>query len=333
MFTNQRVYHRIRFFVFILTVIFISRLTLVYASLLFNIGNVSLNWSYREKSPYEQSLTLAAALFQRATQVNSTSQNGWRSLGYAYLMNGKISETVDAWGNSKMMPMELAFYSQKSYEAQEYSETLRWTDLGITISPKYGDWFFYQGLVLEENQEIEKAIESLALSIDQPLLTLSISDIYFRMGLLYQAKNPPDFELSFEAINKGIELSDFSKPQYELNSYFERGEILRRQGNGAQAIADYEWVLRNQPSHYWSHIALGTLYWETKSNFIESEQMFLDAVALQPRMKRAYEKLGQLYKEQNLTTKAIEIYEKLLQQYPNDQFAIEQIQILQDSLR
>ncbi len=260
LFTNPRAYHRIHFSVFVLAVIFISRLTLVYASLLFNIGNVSLNWSRREKSPHEQSPTLVTAFFQQATQLNSTSQNGWRSLGYAYLMNGKITETIDAWENAKMMPTELAFYSQKSYEAQEYSETLRWTNLGVAISPEYGDWFFYQGLVLEENQEIEKAIESLALAIDQPLLTLSISDIYFRMGLLYQAKNPPDFELSLEAINKGIELSDFSKPQYEINSYFERGEILRRQGNGAQAIADYEWVLRNQPSHYWSHIALGILY-------------------------------------------------------------------------
>lgn len=305
------------------------RLTLVLASAVFNAGNITLNFAHISEPPLNQeSFSLAKTFIGRAVQLSPASPYIWRSYGYANLMNGEVTEAIKAWRQSNLMPYEMAFYCERTFENQQFNETLSWIDYGIQVAPEYGDWFYYWGLVLKESNEADQALSTLLQSLKWPLLTLSKSDIYFQIGLLHQQTDTPDLEQSLDALNKAIEIADFSRSQYEINAHFERGEILRRLGDGDQAISEYEWVLDNQPSDYWSHIALGTLYWHIKSDFVESEQFFLRAISLRPDVKRAYERLGQLYAEHGHIVNAIEVYQKILLIDPNNQFAIDQIQTL-----
>lgn len=323
---NQKYWIKIWGLVFIFFVFFRSHIIL--ASLLTNFGGLILNSTHSlDNSLISRNTNRGEALMLASTTLNPEVSSAWRIYGYFLVLNGKEFEATEAWKQSELMPYESAYRSEAALKEGSFHEASLWLERGIQIAPEYGDWFYYQALLLLEDSLFDKALASFEKSLNKPGLTISSSDSYFQMGRLQLHMPQPELNNALSHLSVAISIGEFSKESYEIDAHFERGEVLRKLNQPELALREYDWVIDKQPSNYWSHVALGMLYWRLR-DYSQAEQMLLTAVSLRPDINRAYEKLADIYIEQGNIREAINTYNDILLLDPQNQYAKDQIQLL-----
>lgn len=282
-----------------------------------------------------ESLISAKNYFLQAKTLNPQSPSISRWLGFTFTSLGLEIEAIDTWQpNSKQIYDELIFIANRKRNCNQLNESLLWYDRAIQLEPDIGDPWYYKGLVYEKLSLYENSISSFWMGLDQPqLIGIGESNFYFRIGwTLSRNQEGRIVELSdiLNLYDTALDANAFSDEWTRIQTHFARGEVLSKLDRESEAIEEFEFVLSIDKTHYASRVQLGSLIWSEDQDAELAEQLFREAIEINPESKWAYRGLANLFFSTNKHTLAIQMYEKVLEIDPLDNFAILQLARLHD---
>ncbi|HEY6162176.1 MAG TPA: tetratricopeptide repeat protein [Bacteroidia bacterium] len=138
------------------------------------------------------------------------------------------------------------------------------------------------------------------------------TEAFLKLGeLYYLVKN---YDSAVYYINRSISV-DPENPK----AYFQKGVALEETGDSANAVAAYQSAVERDPKYYDAFIRLGKIYGAHRDAL--AVQYLDNALQLNPNSGEAYYFLGLYYQNIKDVKNAVETYNKLLQQTPNDRHA------------
>jgi tetratricopeptide (TPR) repeat protein len=138
------------------------------------------------------------------------------------------------------------------------------------------------------------------------------TEAFLKLGeLYYLVKN---YDSAVYYINRSISI-DAENPK----AYFEKGMALKETGDSANAAAAFQSAVERDPKYYDAFIQLGKIYGAHKDAL--AVQYLDNALQLKPNSGEAYYFLGLYYQNTKDVKNAVDTYNKLLQQAPNDPLA------------
>jgi tetratricopeptide (TPR) repeat protein len=149
------------------------------------------------------------------------------------------------------------------------------------------------------------------------------SNPHYREGVIYQwrlePRQPDDALAAYEA---ALAIDQFSSPIDAAQTHYQYGYGLReRQTDVADTAGDYMAEFRRavelNPKHVWAHIMLGIALHERDGGAAAAEDEFLTALGLEPDNTAALYHLGELYRQEGQTDRAVEMYERVLKIDPD----------------
>lgn len=102
---------------------------------------------------------------------------------------------------------------------------------------------------------------------------------------------------------------------------FQRGQAAMKRGDYREAVHSFQWAIRLNPKLAKYYTALGKALAKTSRRTHDAEQNFLKAIELEPSNAENYIALGLLYKEGQLTQRAIRQFEESLMWDPDNKLA------------
>jgi tetratricopeptide (TPR) repeat protein len=255
---------------------------------------------------------------------------GWGDVRVATGDGDAVSRTWvrAAWEEAGVMAKDLIAAGEEAREAQRYAEALNWYDWSAALNPELGDSHYYIGLVYADQRQWELALSSFQAALSDPVRTVGKSDIYYRIGWLrFRGLSSLDLSKALVALNAAIDQNQFAQ-ESAVEAHYQKAELLRQTDRGAQALAEYEIVVRHDPRHYVALLRLGHLLWELEADPGRAEEALRDAISLRPDVKWAYRQLGDIYQNTGREAQAIDMYRKVLELDRGDQFARRRIEEL-----
>ena len=178
--------------------------------------------------------------------------------------------------------------------AEEAEEILEWCGRAMGDAPKVGDAYYYAARAWWFLGEREKALAALTQAVAQPAFT--DSDV-------------------------------------ETRAHLARADLLRTLDRFDEAVEEYEWVIAHDSGSYWAYMGLGISWWRGYRDSDLAEKALRQAAALQPDWKWAYHWLGGIYLATDRHDEALDVYMRVLEIDPEDEWAKEQVAALQEKSR
>jgi len=236
------------------------------------------------------------------------------------------TKAVAEWQAAGLTAQDFIAQGEKERRAKRYGEALGWYERATVTAPGLGDPWYYMGLAYEKMEQWGEALVAFQKGLSLPLVEISQSDIYYRVGWLQSRKvDPPDLAAALAAFDTAIAQDQFVEKAQEVQAHYQRADALHRLGLGEEALREYEWVVARQTEHYWACVHLGNLYWRVRGDAERAETVLMRAVHLESDMKWAYRVLARVYQETSREAEAIEMYRQVLSLDPQDELALEQI--------
>lgn len=225
----------------------------------------------------------------------------------------------------------LILKGEKARLQKRYKNALWWYKQALLLEPEIGDPWYFQGLMLEENNNFDEALllYEEALSANKFYRT-DYSDILYRIGFIYQDKKEP--QKALHLFDLALDENSFFNDKTKAAAYYERGIIYDQLGYDPKfAKGEYEKAVLLSPSHRWARLRYGyAIYWTT-GDISAAEDEILSALQRWPKdpyRKWPYIFLGEIYKDSMMINQAIGAFEAALYEDPNDQYVIDCLQEL-----
>lgn len=267
----------------------------------------------------------AEVLLQKATSVLPDNYSAGRSLGLALALQGHEDEALAIWKGSRIAA-GFAQYGEQARQAGRYQEALVWFRRAYQLEPGSAAYAYYTGLMHERLQQWRAAEAVYRAALDTAAFhDLGQSDLYYRLGLLYQWRlAPPEPEAAETAYLAAIQWSDFRASQDKADTYYRLGELYDNQGHEpGRYLAYYQQAVALDPDHYWAHLRLGQALYETTGDVRAAVSEMERALALWPAessRKWPYRLLGDLYRESGAIQEAIVAYQEAQRWDPADEY-------------
>ncbi|MBC7257704.1 MAG: tetratricopeptide repeat protein [Chloroflexi bacterium] len=142
-------------------------------------------------------------------------------------------------------------------------------------------------------------------------------EAYVRKAVLHEAAE--DWQAALALYEQALAVASFPETWMERQAHLGHANALRKLGRPDDALADYEWLVVNAP-YYWGYVRLGELVWK-QGDAARAEQLFLQAIAVDPSMKWAYRGLASLYEDTGRLADAEAMFRKVLELDPDDDAA------------
>jgi len=296
-----------------------------------NAGFVFLNLADKEgvwAASNVPAIEAARYAFTGALKYAPASESAWRGLGFVFMVQGQQTQAETAWKQATHFEQELWRWGQIDETSGDWSSALEKYQLSTTVSSELADGWYYTGRVHEQLGQSELAQWHYQSGLAQPLfLNIGKGDFYFRLGQIAASIKPPEWKTAVSYYDQALAARDFGEVREDQIRYA-RGVALRWSGRPREAMADFAWVTKNNPNHYWATIHLGMLTWLEEENATEAERLLQYAQQIKPENPYAYLSLAHFYQLTNHDSAAINTYQKLLTIDPTNQEAITQMALL-----
>ena len=223
---------------------------------------------------------------------------------------------------------------EQAYKNKSNEEALSWYRRVQIIEPVSSDLLYFMGLVYQSQGDFLKAAQAFnqAIEIGNPQ-RVRLSDLYYRLGLTYQAESKiRDLEKALAMYNAALTSDWFSTSEIKADVYYKRGEIYLWQGRDPLSfIAEFRQAIALQPSHRWAHLRLGSAIYQAYHDAKLAETEIIQALLLWPddaNKYLGYQILGDIYRDSGLIDKATAAYREALKLNPDDSATIESLKQL-----
>lgn len=283
-----------------------------------NIGLAMLNRAFTRQADVNAA---AERWLQWATELDAENQAAWRGLGFVLAFQKREPEAVAAWQNAGLTAHDFVEWGEYARANAQYRTALIWYQRSLSVEPAAGMPRYYAGLVYEQLAEWDEALASYQQARQYADVRDVASSLYLRLGRIYQLHREfPDPSVALTLYDEAIAFDRFASVQDRIDTHFQRGEALQARGQLSEARQEFEWVVRQQPDHYWAHVNLGVLAWQEGHDVSLAETHLKQAIALQPGIKWAYRHLGLIYHLNGRYDEAIEMYRYVIAIDPSDAY-------------
>ncbi|MCB0017581.1 MAG: tetratricopeptide repeat protein [Anaerolineales bacterium] len=259
-----------------------------------------------------------------ATDIYIGNRAAWRAIA----LNSNAHSDINAFHNASPMLPEIVQRGEIALQDNQISEAIDWLRLATKLAPnepyplyRLGEALHRQGNLPASISLLESAIAKLPEDPDYE------GQLYLLLGKSLAQSNPPAWTEAEKAFRQAIQANTISDPWQKWDPYFELGLALRQQAKNEEAISQFEAVAAARPTDYWVHIQLGLTSWELGS-LQDAERYFLQAIDINGKEKWAYLWLAVIYRESEKTVASLQMFDRVLERDPQDQFAIEQRELL-----
>ena len=243
-----------------------------------------------------------------------------RGAGFALAVLEREDAALAAWQQAGEGAQDFLVRGISARKLGDWETAVTWFNRAARINPDLADTWYELGLTYEGLEDSQKAIAAYEQGLTKTEFSQTgVSDFYLQLGLVnMQSVERVDWETAVYYYDQALLQNNFGNGLDEVRAHYLKAEAFSRSGQTTQAIAEYEWVITQQPEHYWAHARLGFLLWNAQKDATAAETLFLQALALNSQQKAAYRGLGIVYQETGRHREAIEMYQKLLSLDPTD---------------
>lgn len=298
-----------------------------------NFGAVILNHtrvidlSLADKSGTFFNTLVAKQALDKATQLRDRNSSAWRTLGYIWLTEEEEDEALGAWRHVPKMSSEMHEWASIAILRGDLADALAWHRKETALLSEYGDGWYYQGLILSQQENWPAAISafeeaSQRKSFQTPLL----SDSYLKQGSIYQwVADYKDLDKALSMYDTALQIDMFSVEEVKAETYYKRGEIYGWLGREQDSMIEFQKALDLDPSHKWAHLRHGySRYWVDKE-LVPAEQEIKDVIAAWTKSKSinliwAYRYLGEIYEDAGMISAAVAAYQDAAQLDPTNAY-------------
>ena len=166
--------------------------------------------------------------------------------------------------------------------------------------------YFLKGLMYKKEGNYKLAVSSFHTATEQDN---DYYEAWVQLGLMFAMA---DNELAVSYYDNAIS-ADSTKP----DAHYNKGMYLQEHGEPRKALAEYQSIIRNNPSYYNAYFNSGFVYLELL-DVQDSAILFYDkAIGLNPFYHSAYYNRGLAYERNGVFNKALRDYNKALELKPD----------------
>lgn len=290
--------------VFCLALVWTRLVNFVYA----NVGFVIVNQAFLAED--EDASWLKAVPWFEGSDLATVG----RGLGFVLATLGQEEDALAAWKRGGEDAQDFLVRGINARMVGDLETAVTWLNRANATNPDLADGWYELGLTYEALGNPEKAIVAYEQGLAKTeFLQIGASDFYSQLGfVMMRLVEDGDLETAVNYYDQALRQDNFGNTQSKVRTHFLRGEALNQSQQFSEAIAEYEWVIAQQPTHYWAYVRLGFLTWHIQQDANEAEKLFLQALTLNDQWKIAYRGLGIVYQETGRNEEAIEMYRKIV---------------------
>jgi predicted TPR repeat methyltransferase len=204
--------------------------------------------------------------------------------------------------------IDVAILLQKNEQLAAASEVYRRV---IEAAPEHPRALHYAGVLAHQQGRTDEAIALLEKSLT---LAPEQADGYSNLGIVLQAAGK--LELAVATYQRAIAID----PSH-ANAYSNLGVVLRATGRTSESETAYREAIRLNPRHIDAYTNLGILL-NALNRTEEAARCFSTVITLGPRHREARKLLALAHCTLGETGEAIKLYEKWLEEEPDDPIAL-----------
>ena len=248
----------------------------------------------------EKELDKASAQYQAASKANPRDLRGLLGLQRVKLLQGKGAEAVATLqGLVNQNPNSPALrYQLANFEAEAAAQTLK-TDPSLSKN------------LLQQATDQYKEILKNSGNAQDPWLRANSSEVWMRLGMLQRALGQYDAALA------SFEQAESADP-HNAQAFLNHGLLLSQLGKKKEAAAAYNRVLGLDPQNAIALNNLAFLDAESGTDLNQAETFAERAKQQVPNNPDISDTLGYVYYRKNLNDAALQIFEQIVQQQPNN---------------
>lgn len=248
-----------------------------------------------------------------------------RLLGYVYLLNDRGEAAIASWKLVESIDDELRANGMEAEQDGDFATAQDWYKRAIAIMPSNArNW-----ISLGKLNQSQDNWESAASIYNEGILNVKekgTSDLWYLLGYALNNTSAMNQQEVLKSMDQAIQSDRFLYDYHKVQSHYLRGVTLRALGRDSDAVAEFQWVVKQRPDDYWSYVNLGQLAWQLDKNASTAEQMFLMAIGLRRDDKWGLLGLADVYFNTNQKEKAMELYRAVLVIDPEDKVAATRLQ-------
>lgn len=198
------------------------------------------------------------------------------------------------------------------YFVKQYENAFAKINQALKVNENLAKAYYLKGNIYKEVGDTAKAISSLETAIEQDNKN---PGIFLDLGLIYAAKKNP---LAFEYYDNAISLDPSNS-----EALYAKAKLYQDINQIKEAVALYERILKNNPTHVFSLYNLGAIEFGINKNPKKAIEYFTNAINSNPKYTQAYFARGVCYQELKDNDNARADYSMCLQLIPNYEPAID----------
>jgi tetratricopeptide (TPR) repeat protein len=320
--TSKRLLLSFAFF----AVVSLSSFKTTIATIWLNIGYIHLNHTFA--GDINRSDLAQKSLSQAANWIHDNERANW-ALGQALLTND-LEKATNIWRDNMLAASRLINYAELAEKEQDWAKAQTHYYILRQLEGQNSDHWYNHGRMAHRLREWETALESYKQAINLDAFNASRpSNAYYQLGVIYQSGSPEvkDLALALQNYEQALHLDQFSDPAIKAESWYKIGEIYSWQGRKPDILVNaFSKALAINPQHNWARLRYGySLYWLT-GEIAPSEAEIQQVISSweksgNPSLKWGYRYLADIYADQEDWEKAKNLYLRVLEIDPSDQYS------------
>ncbi|MFC1868867.1 tetratricopeptide repeat protein [Thermodesulfobacteriota bacterium] len=243
-------------------------------------------------------------LIDEIKRESKPGEPGRQALGYFYLQNGKIEESiteldliVSAWPRDYKSRYYLALAYEENGQPEKALEHFRQIKKGT-------EYFInsrrHMASILDDMGKYDEAIDLIQKAIEAEKEEI---DLYLILASLFESKK--EYGKAMEVIKEGLKYDE-----KDINLIFRLGVVLDKAGDKEGSIAHMRRILEINPDHAESLNYIGYTYAEKGIRLNEAMELIQKALKIKPNSGYIIDSLGWAYFQKGLYDKALESLNK-----------------------
>lgn len=272
-------------------------------------------------------ITLNHAIAAHGDDERSDSADNARLA--AIVPSNALAQTVVA---EQLSYDDLMAWGDKERSEGNDAMALFWYSRATERDPQSADALYYAAIAHESLSQSAEAKATLKQALERPTFNkIGPSDAYARLARVKtQLEGAVNWREILTDTSRALTIDQFAEDSFEeVRAHYLQGEALRNLEEPFAALEAYRWVVSNEPQHYWAHLRLGVLLWETEHDSQQAEEILRRAITLDETHPAAYLRLADMLTETGQVDRAITLYEQLLQFNPSHAQALARLEKLQ----
>ncbi|CAG0935241.1 hypothetical protein TFLX_04073 [Thermoflexales bacterium] len=269
-----------------------------------------------------------------ATSLDETNQGAWRGLGFIFEMSGQRVDAITAWQQAGLTVQDFVIWGgHYPVHLQRPEEALYWHTLATEFAPNSDVAWFHRAWSQESLgswQDVLSAYEKAIQLSKQDRPTVGLGTIYYRKGMVHQwMQSPSNLSSAIQSYEAALAAGDFVLRTENADCYTRLGQILQWQAHDIDRQIDlFHKAIATDPTYSTPYVLLGYAYYLHDGDVNVAMAQINKALILVPNYPSAYWYLGEIYLSEGLTTKAREMYQKVLSLNPDFEAAQHRLQEL-----